>query len=160
MSGWDYEVAVSESLIRTASRLDTLAQPRAYALMILTNKWRDHLRGIKHHREVPVGVGTAAEDDYLEQVVNGAPAARNLDYLSFSDTTKAVLRMLSERDREVLVLQAYDFSTAEIGERINLSPESTRAVRKRAFQAFRKKYAQLFTDRPSPVFPADPAEVL
>ncbi|MET7913963.1 sigma-70 family RNA polymerase sigma factor [Streptomyces avermitilis] len=141
------------------SRFEELNHPLRYAHIMLRNSAYDHLRRTRRLKEIPAG-GSTVEEDYLARVADGAPAAEQLDHLSFSEPTKAVLRALSARDREVLVLHAFDFTTAEIGERLGLSPGTTKMVRWRAFRAFRTKHARLFAGPLSPDSPADPAEVL
>ncbi|MEU1202843.1 sigma-70 family RNA polymerase sigma factor [Streptomyces sp. NPDC005813] len=159
MVGWDWEGEVNEAIAKTVARYETLTNPGAYAAMILRNSAKDHLRRVNRLKEVPVG-GTADQEDFLVQVANGATAGEHLHRLSFTETTKAVLKQLSSRDREILVLHAYDFSTREIGGRLGLKVPTVRAARRRAFKAYRRAHEQLFPGHPSPAFPTDTAEVL
>ncbi|MFE2467651.1 sigma-70 family RNA polymerase sigma factor [Streptomyces mirabilis] len=160
MHGWDWESEVNEAIAKAVSRFDQLGNPMSYAAMILRNSAYDHLRRARQSPRETLADNSTIEEEYLAKVADGTPVTEHLDRLSFSEPTKAVLRKLSARDREVLVLHAFDFTTAEIAKRLDLTPATTKMVRWRAIRAFRSKHARLFAGHPSPAFPTDTAEVL
>jgi len=58
------------------------------------------------------------------------------------EVVKSVLRKLSLRDREALVLKEEGYSYAEIADRLQVNPKIVGALLKRANERFRRKYVQ------------------
>lgn len=149
-SAADAEDVVQETWLRWSEvDRDTVREPRAYLVRIVTRQALNRIRTLERRRETYVG-------PWLPEPLLTAPdVAEDVELAdSVSTAMLMVLETLSPTERAVFVLrEVFGFEYAEIAAAVDKSPAAVRQVASRAGRAVRSQ-------RPEPVPTAELDEVL
>ena len=122
-------------------RLDPERDPTPWVFTVLTNVVRDHWRGAEHRsRERRAGLDAAGDVPADE----GADAASRRETEEDARAIRRALASLSQSDREVIVLRAYEgLSSAEAARAAGIADEALRQRYARAVKRLGRAFAEV-----------------